>query len=270
MTNPTRLALGLSLLLTVAACAAEESPPLRPAPACGVDLVPRDQGPRILFIGNSLTYWHDVPALLAWLLTEAGVPYDRIDSFTGPDLGLQDHWESAQVQRALEQPWDIVVLQQGPSAGEGRASLVAYACVIAEAVRPRGGVVALFSVWPLRSQPELFPAVTESHALAAAAADGWLLPAGEAWRTAWAARPDFVFYERDGLHPTALGSYLAALVMFEQIAGQAATALPAGFCARTSGEVRLDEEDARVLQQAATAANAAFARRPAAATVSPD
>ncbi len=270
MSIHARLGLALTLLLAVAACAADEGPPLQPAPACGVDLVPRDPGPRILFIGNSLTYWHDVPALLAWLLTEAQVPYDRIASFTGPDLGLQDHWGAAQVQRALEQPWDIVVLQQGPSAGEGRASLAAYARLFADAVRPRGGVVALFSVWPLHSQPELFPAVTESYTLAAAAADGWLLPAGEAWRAAWATRPDFVFYERDGLHPTALGSYLAALVMFEQIAGQAATSLPAGFCARTTGEVQLAEEDARALQEAATTANAAFARRPAASPVSPD
>ena len=270
MTGPARLALGLTLLLTVAACAADEGPSLRPAPACGVDLAPRDQGPRILFIGNSLTYWHDLPALLAWLLTEAQVPYDRIASFTGPDLALQDHWESALVQRALEQPWDIVVLQQGPSAGEGRASLATYASLFAGAVRPHGGVVALFSVWPLRSQPELFPTVTESYALAAAAADGWLLPAGEAWRAAWAERPDFVFYERDGLHPTALGSYLAALVMFEQIAGQPADTLPPGFCARTTGGMPLAEEDARVLQEAATAANAAFARPPAPAPVSPD
>ena len=53
----------LLLLAALAAlsCASPAAPPPQqePRPSCDIETAPNDEGPRILFIGNSLSYWHD-------------------------------------------------------------------------------------------------------------------------------------------------------------------------------------------------------------------
>jgi len=92
--------------------------------------------------------------------------------------------------------------------------------------------------------------------------DGWFFPAGEAWRVAWASDPTLALYGADGFHPSLEGSYLAALVIFEQLSGTDPRSLPA--VVRVAGEdVQLDPERARLLQEAARTANERHARSPA-------
>jgi hypothetical protein len=55
------------------------------------------------------------------------------------------------------------------------------------------------------------------------------MPAGEAWRAAWRRDPELPLYDRDGFHPSRLGSCLAALAVYQAIAGPGS---PAG---RTAG-----------------------------------
>jgi hypothetical protein len=61
---------------------------------------------------------------------------------------------------------------------------------------------------------------------AAQAVGGLCLPAGEAWRAAWAVDPTLALYGPDGFHPSAMGTYLAALVVYEGITGHDARSLP--------------------------------------------
>jgi hypothetical protein len=56
--------------------------------------------------------------------------------------------------------------------------------------------------------------------------DGRCFPAGEAWRAAWAEDPALPLYGPDGFHPSPLGTYLAALVVYEGITGHDARRLP--------------------------------------------
>ena len=58
---------------------------------------------------------------------------------------------------------------------------------------------------------------------------GLLLPAGDAWRAAWAADARLPLYGPDGFHPSPMGTYLAALVIYENFRLTAAGApVPAG------------------------------------------
>ena len=59
-----------------------------------------------------------------------------------------------------------------------------------------------------------------------AAVGGLFFPAGEAWRTAWASDPQLPLYGPDGYHPSELGTYLAALVVYEEITGNDSRMLP--------------------------------------------
>lgn len=50
--------------------------------------------------------------------------------------------------------------------------------------------------------------------------DAWCAPVGMAWRRVRAERPDYVLYAQDCFHPAPLGSYLAANVIFTTIYGK--------------------------------------------------
>jgi hypothetical protein len=214
---------------------------------------------RILFIGNSLTYYNSLPGMFAALADSAGAPQPVVEQVTLPDYGLEQHWEDGRAADAVRGGcWDLVVLQQGPSAlPESRALLLDYAGRFDALVRAQGGRSALFSVWPSESRAGDFERAIESYALAAESVDGILLPAATAWLEAWARDPRLDLYS-DGLHPTAEGSYLAALVMVGRLYGVSPVDLPAGVEYRPQGapplELRLDPALADVLRQAAKAA----------------
>src|SRR5688572_65820 len=74
----------------------------------------RQAEPRILFIGNSLTYWNDLPAMVQSL---AAAAKRRItcQQVAFPDVSLEDHWQRGDAVRAIRRGgWSHVVLQQGP------------------------------------------------------------------------------------------------------------------------------------------------------------
>ena len=66
---------------------------------------------RILFIGNSATYVHDIPETLARLATEAGYPTECVRVVKG-GWKLSQHAEAGSRALAeIEKGYDIVVLQ---------------------------------------------------------------------------------------------------------------------------------------------------------------
>jgi hypothetical protein len=72
-------------------------------------------------------------------------------------------------------------------------------------------------VWPESYRRSALGAVIASYRKAAKAAGAELFPAGDAWRRAWACDPKLPLYGSDGLHPSRLGTYLAALVVYGRL-----------------------------------------------------
>jgi len=154
--------------------------------------------------------------------------------------------------------WDYVVLQQGPSALDlSRDTLIIAARQLDSHIRTAGGRSALLMVWPESSRFGVFDEVRDSYRIAAENVDGLFLPAGEAWRAAWASDPQLQLYGPDGYHPSELGTYVAALVVYEGITGKDVRTLPAE--ASVSGRtLSIPESRVRVLQAAAHEAVAHF------------
>ncbi len=234
-----------------ASCGAGSTSPPPPGPE------PEDLA--VLFIGNSLTAWNDIPVTLRLLLENADVGSIVVESVAFPDFGLEDHWRTGPARdRIAAGGWDVVILQQGPSATEGRPSLLEYSQRFADEIELVGARTALYMVWPAQARFFDFDGVSDSYATAAALVGGLLFPAGEAWRAAWAYDADLALYGPDGFHPSLLGSYLAALVMYEQLSGRDPRDLPA-VIPTASGNTTLDPATAAVLHQAAAEANEQFA-----------
>ena len=214
---------------------------------------------RVLFIGNSLTYFNGMPYMFAALADSVGEPAPVVQMIALPDFGLPEHWDLGRAQDAIRGGcWDVVVLQQGPSSlAESRVVLLQYAARFAELIRASGGRTALLSVWPSASRQADFDRAIESYALAAQAVDGELLPAATAWLETWEREPQARLYA-DALHPTPEGSYLAAAVIVARLYGRSPMELPAGVEYRIPDEGRqvlaVDAATADILREAAAAA----------------
>ena len=225
---------------------------------------PPAQEVRVLFIGNSLTYTNNLPELVAALATAAGQKPLIFQSLVGGGFALEDHWNGDKARKLLVTGgWHYVVLQQGPSAlPEGRKLLLDYTRLFAREIRRSGARPALYMVWPARARAQDFNGVSESYRLAAQQVDGLLFPAGEAWQSAWRRDPKLEFYSPDGLHPTLAGTYLAALVIYQQLYQQTSFDFPQPLRWRDGKEIKLGlkPEKLKLLQEAAAEANQRFAR----------
>jgi len=216
---------------------------------------------RVLFVGNSLTYANDMPAIVEAL---AELQKRRLvhKSVAFPNYSLQDHWERGDARRAIAaEHWDVVILQQGPSAlEESRQSLLEYTRRFAKEIRAAGATPALYMVWPSEARMRDFDRLEESYRLAAAEVRGILLPAGAAWREAWKRDPKLDLYAADRFHPSLAGSYLAALVTYQKLFGVTPIGLPTrlNLRSKTPTEINLPKKDARVLQLAASETNKRF------------
>jgi hypothetical protein len=88
--------------------------------------------------------------------------------------------------------------------------------------------------------------------------DGLFLPAGDVWRAAWERDATVPLYDQDDFHPSVLGTYAAALVIYARLTGRTPVGLPARL--RTTAGVVVDVPPAvaRLLQDAAAAVHARF------------
>lgn len=216
-------------------------------------------GVHVLFVGNSLTYVNDLPATVAAIGAMAGDTI-RVSAAVGPDLALIDHLNggSDAVAQLRRGGWEFVVLQQGPTpAGMCRDSLVLWARMYASYLHGTSTRLALLMPWPGVTHQDLFDEVRVSFEAAAIGVNGLFIPAGEAWRSALSEDGDLPLYGGDGFHPSPVGSFLAALVIYERITGHDPRTLPPrAFVAGRA--LALPEATIRALQAAAHDANTRF------------
>lgn len=211
---------------------------------------------RILFVGNSLTYVNDLPALLDALADSARVERTYVESVAFPNFALEDHWTQGDALRAIRRGgWRYVILQQGPSAlPESRVNLIAWGRRFAEEIRKVGATPAFYAVWPSIDRGVDFDRVIESYRLAADSTGGLFLPAGAAWREAARLDPSIQLYGPDGFHPSLEGTYLAAVTMFGQLYQRSAIGLPARLSV-SGGSYAIVPGVAETLQRAADRVN---------------
>ena len=235
-------ALSLTLLIS---CGGGDSEPPPPFPGSVL---------RVLFVGNSLTYDNDLPGMTAQVAASADAPPMVVGQVIRSGFSLGDHWNEGAAQGMISQGnWDVVVLQQGPSAlPASQADLLESTRKFANLAKNYGARVALLMVWPEANRPAARDSVRMSYSNAAAAVDGILVPAGEAWRAAWRRDPTLELYSSDGFHPALTGSYLAALTLFEQLYGRS----PIGVAA-----AGMDPAGVVLLQESAAEADAQYGQR---------
>jgi hypothetical protein len=223
------------------------------------------EGRPVLFVGNSLTYYNELPLIVEALADSVPglTPAQRLSTAMAayPDYALYDHWADGNAVRD-QSKWSVVVLQQGSSAlDESRVLLRDWTKKFDEKIRAAGGRTAMYAVWPNASRQFDFDRVNESYTLAAQDVSGMLFPVGEAWRAAWRRDANMALYSPDGLHPTLAGSYVGALVITSMLLDGSPVGMPARLKLRSGSLVTIPAAQATLLQQAAAEAIEKFGKR---------
>lgn len=184
------------------------------------------KSPRILFIGNSYTYFNSgIDKQLRGLAPPIVTSVIAVGGYT-----LRDHLNAGAATRSIRQAhWDYVVLQ------EQSQTPVADPQKFFEAVRDfdvevraSGAHTILLMTW---ERPDSVNYGITTANLAAAyqkvgsELDIKVASAGLAFAQSLSERPDLILYSQDG-HPTLYGTYLAACVLYGTISGESPVGNP--------------------------------------------
>jgi hypothetical protein len=215
----------------------------------------------VLFLGNSLTYYNEIPQMTAEIGAREKRPLS-VDAVTRSGVTLEQLWNDTNARKKLWlRQWDYVVLQGGAgmahplhNAGAFNRSLALFAAD----VRKSGAEPLFYLVW----RPEQPPSYERAALDAAKREQLKVIPAGIAGLDL-VRRGRFQRLDIDGLHPDARGAYLVACSVYSTIYGKPAHGAPRDFRHLAARNELYDEglrtqsinaEDARALQDAAWAA----------------
>ena len=172
---------------------------------------------RILFIGNSHTYYHDLPQLVKTRAAEAG--YDcGVTMLAHPGWYLEQHVQEPEVRfNILYGGYDYVVLQEHAHPFGPEEKYREAVAALNQIIRAAGSVPVLYEVWAKKTEPELQASMNEVHRRAAEETGALLAPVGERWWDFQKHRPELELYAEDGAHASKAGSDLAAEYIWETI-----------------------------------------------------
>lgn len=207
-----------------------------------------DSALRVLFIGNSLTYYNGMARMFAALAAEGTRRRVVVGVAAYPGASLDLLWDLTDAREVIRRfPWDYVVVQ--PMGIDDSLALINDVRLFHQEIAAVKARTVMWAQYPIGSatldQQETWNA---ENAAAARTVGATVAPVPAAWdavrhadRTLW--RRLFVS-DSDG-HPSPLGSYLIALVAYQTIVGQSPVGLP-----RAAGAETLSAQEVEVLQRA--------------------
>lgn len=174
---------------------------------------------RILFLGNSFTFFNDLPDMVGRLLGAETCRNLRGGAYLYQHIDPADELCTITRRLLTEERWDYVVLQdqsQGPITDPEAFHQAVK--TLAPMIRAAGGKPVLYETWAyeegtdtLASTGLTFEAMqaglTEGYRAAAQANGALIAPVGQAFASA---RHTSHLYDADHYHPSAAGSRLAA------------------------------------------------------------
>lgn len=216
-----------------------------------LELAPDAKTLKILFIGNSMTFYWAIPESLQTML-ETGVRDLRIEPTRSLHGGkwLKYHYEETDaVELIKDGNFDYVVLQpHSKQARENDPEMLEYAAKFAEIIRESGANPLFYA------RPAEFPAdeaeqkaFHKNQLKVAEAIHAPLIPGAEVLRRCIAQRPDLRFHNADTVHMGMYGGYAIACTFYAAFTGGAEFPPPAIL----AQQVAIDSDIAALIQQTA-------------------
>ena len=212
---------------------------------------------RVLFVGNSFTYFYNLPQVVSAMAKSQGVNiYTRQSTVGGSNL--EQHWKGEKGTKTRDilksGHWDYVVFNNHSlSSIDTPESFMEYGKKFADLVRQGGGKPVFMMTWAYKSNPLMQTKITEMHKQLAQEARADYVPAGPLFAAARNWRPDLELFF-DDKHPSSNGTYLLGLAFYKYFSGKSTAKIPDRItCKDWQGEklylLFMPKEDANFLQQ---------------------
>jgi len=188
---------------------------------------------RILFVGNSYLYYNDSLHNHVRRIAEENGPHQpdeyEYKSATIGGSSLSHHYIDSLLEPGrlgVEKPFELVILQGGSGevlTEERRLEFSDKAAELAGKIRGIGAEVALYMnhayVEPHEDyDPALIEKIERTYIPTGNELGALVIPVGLAFELAYERRPDIELHKTfDGTHPSLLGTYLAACVVYASI-----------------------------------------------------
>lgn len=219
----------------------------------------------ILILGNSRTFYHDMPAMVRAMADSAHDPQKLEITLDAPSgASFEILWNDGATQSLLKQRWDDVILQ-----GESRAqssedlahSFQTYGADLIQAVHPASGHARLVVNWAYASslwddgdpdgtgRAELKREIKDGTAALGERTGAHLVDVAQIWSAVERDHPEIALTE-DGNHPSLAGSYLFALSLYGDLSGRdvgSVTYVPSGLDPSVVAEIRQEVRDVQAM-----------------------
>lgn len=178
----------------------------------------------VLFVGNSYTYFNNLPHIVSALSDSTDTKLITEKSVIG-GAWLHQHWRGLRELKSKEMiengSYDVIILQEN-SLGAINApdSTIKYMKKFRDLAKSKGAQPYIFLVWAREKVPQYHAELEEIYNQISRENDIPIIPIGDAWKLARSYRPDGTLFHSDGTHPSNMGTFLTAAVIVGQLTGE--------------------------------------------------
>ena len=181
---------------------------------------------KLLFIGNSHTYYHAMPYQCRALLAACNIEAD-VAQVVAPGKSLRWHGTNPETIQTLQyNVWDHVILQQATHPFAGTKPLMEGVKGLRQ-LMPAKQSIWLYKTWCEKDIPKNEAKIDRAFAAVSKDLDIPIIPVADVWHEVEHRDPGHNLYDADGKHAGPNGSYLTALCMTRAISGKSVQGLPA-------------------------------------------
>ncbi len=172
---------------------------------------------RTLFIGNSHTYYNDMPKMFRDICRENGVDM-QVTMLTKGGIGLDYHAENEQTRfNILFGDYDFIILQHVAHPMGEYEVMEEAADKLMEWIKQTRAVPCYYMTWTEESNEQFQAEMSARYRKLAKRHNCLVAPVGEVWWENVHKNPKTDYYFKDRRHASPEGSKLAATVIFQTI-----------------------------------------------------
>ena len=177
----------------------------------------RNKKVKILFIGNSHTYYHDLPAWVALIAREEGFECE-VTMLAHGGWYLHQHVKEPDVRFNIKYGhYDYVVLQEHSHPFDDIPGYIEAAQTLSGWMKEAGSTPVIYGTWARKDEESAQETMNTVNRKLAEDIGAVYAPVGESW---WSMRrnyPEIEMYDEDGGHASERGIEYAAKVIWAAI-----------------------------------------------------
>ena len=179
---------------------------------------------RVLFIGNSHTYYNDLPAILQRIAQEDGCQV-VVTMIAHGGWYLKQHVAEPDVPFTIRYGhYDYVVLQEHSHPFDHIEDYKEAAATLVQWIKEAGSQPVIYATWSRKAEEGEQARMNQVNRELAESLGAILAPVGENWWGYMRSCPDIEMYAEDGAHASPQGSEFAARLIWNSIRNDIRTA----------------------------------------------